>query len=83
MKLIGKDGKEYEVQYAYAPTMSGRCVIQLQDNRSFAEIAEEFEGVENFHLYNPGAGEFDYTGYTEITYMNRNATGVNIQLVKG
>lgn len=83
MKLTGKDGKEYDVEYAYAPTMNGRCVIQLQDDRSFAEIANEFDGVENFHLTNPDTGDMDFTGYTEITYMNRNATGVNIQLVKG
>ena len=81
MKITVKNGKELDVEYAYAPTINGRCVIQLPGDHTFAEVAADFEGVDNFHVID-GTSEYDYSGYTKITYMNRNANGINIQLVK-
>lgn len=82
MKITGKGGKEYDIEYAYAPTINNRLVIQYPGNHTFADVAKAFEGVESFHVTN-GDSECDYDGYTCITYMNRNANGINIQLVKG
>ena len=82
MILTGKNGKEYNVEYAYAPTRDGRCVIQLLDEMTFPDAASEFTGVENFHLSDPASGEMDFSGYTEIVSMRRNNTGINIQLIQ-
>lgn len=83
MTITVKNGKELAVTYAYAPTINGRCVVQLPGDHTFAEVANDFEGVDNFHVVDESSGaEYDYAGYTVVTYMNRNANGINIQLVK-
>ena len=77
-------GTEHEVDFAWAPTFDGKCMIQLLDERRFPEIAAEFDGLERVH-FNDGEAEreYDFDGYTALVGLIRNPNGgIQIQLAK-
>ena len=56
-------GTEHEVDFAWAPTYDGKCMIQMPDERRLPEIAEEFDGIEHIHFVDGEAQrEYDYAG---------------------
>lgn len=77
MKLTTSKGKTYNADWADGPTiMQKALVIQLQDERKLAEIAEEFEGVKTIRRESEKEGNKEWTGYTELLRVSRTIKGV-------
>ncbi len=81
-KITTSKGTEHEVDFAWAPTFDGKCLIQLRDGRRVPEIAAEFDGLEHIHFIDAEAErEYDFDGYTAIVGFFRNPDGgIQIQL---
>lgn len=84
MKLTTSKGFEYTVDWADGPTIiSNALIIQMKDERSIAQIAEEFEGAETIARESENEGNKEWRGYTELLRVARVAPGtVTVALVK-
>ena len=84
MKLTTSKGLTYDVDWADGPTItSSGLLIQLQDSRSLAVIAAEFEGNETIKRESETEGNKEWNGYTELLRVARVMPGrVTIALVK-
>lgn len=84
MKLTTSKGLTYNVDWADGPTItSSGLLIQLQDSRSLAVIAAEFEGNETIRRESETEGNKEWNGYTELLRVARVAPGrVVVALVK-
>lgn len=83
-KITTSKGTEHEVDFAWAPTFDGKCMIQMHDERRFPEISDEFDGLESIHFIDGEAErEYDFDGYTKLVWLIRNSDGsIQIQLAK-
>lgn len=72
MKITTNKGKTYEVNFAFAPTTGGNCMVEIKDTRPMAEIAAEFEGVEKMIREDEDEGNAVYEGYTMLVSIVRN-----------
>lgn len=76
-------GREYDAVFAYAPTMDGKCVIQLRsDDRPLSEIAREFEGADYIERFSAEEGDAGYTGYTQLQAVERQGDAVTITMTR-
>ncbi|MBP3647188.1 MAG: hypothetical protein J6K55_12285 [Clostridia bacterium] len=77
MKLTTSKGLTYNVDWADGPTItSSGLLIQMQDSRSIAVIAAEFEGNETIRRESETEGNKEWHGYTEVMRVARVAEGV-------
>lgn len=82
--LTTDKGKTFDVNWAWAPVGDDDdMILELtREERSMAEIAEDFDGVEHFHKSNENAPpyEADYDGYTKIKSISRNFRKHTVQI---
>ncbi|MBQ9196904.1 MAG: hypothetical protein IJ157_06630 [Clostridia bacterium] len=65
-------GNTYPIDFAYAPTLDGSCMLRLNDeSRPLWEVAEEFDELAWIEKHDPGAGVERYEGYTRLTLVQR------------
>ena len=70
MRTIKTTKGTYEVDFAWAPTFDGTCMIQYADDRRFPEIAAEWDGLGTVHFTDEAAEqEYDWEGYTRLTHL--------------
>jgi len=83
VQTISTGTKTYDVDFAWAPTFDGGCMIQMNDQRRIPEIAAEFDGIEKIHCVDDGAGqEYDWEGYSRLKSITSNNGKVQITLAK-
>lgn len=85
MKLTTSKGNEYTVDWIDGPTItSGAVMLQMQDVRSLAEIAGEFDGLEWLKRESENQGNKEFCGYNVLQHISRMNNGkVQIALIKG
>lgn len=76
-------GNQYDVDFAWAPTIDGACMIRLQDARRLPLIAAEFDGLTEI-TYTDAAAMRAYTwaGYTRLISAVRSDAGVTLKLTR-
>lgn len=81
MRIITTKNKTVEVDFAWAPTADGSCMIQYADDRRLPEIAAEWDGLETIHFTDGAAEkEYDWTGYTRLMQITTPQHG-KVQIV--
>lgn len=70
MRTITTAKGTIEVDFAWAPTFDGKCMIQYADDRRFPLISDDWDGLDTLHFSDGDAEqEYDWTGYTRLTQM--------------
>ena len=84
MKLKTSRGNESTIDFADGPTRtSSALMIQMEDSRSLAVIAAEFDGLELIQRESETQGNKEWAGYTELLRVARvQGDRVVIALVK-
>lgn len=84
MRTITTSKGTYDVDYAWAPTFDGACMIQMHDLRRIPEIANEFDMLEKIVYYDSDLKrEYEWIGYTRIRDLYSKSDGtVQITLEK-
>lgn len=82
-KITTKNGT-HEVDFAWAPTFDGTCMIQYADDRRLPQIAADWDGLDTMHFTDEEAErEYDWEGYTRLTQITTPQAGkVQVTLVK-
>jgi len=83
MQITTNKGKAFDVLYIGAVYRNGnRMMIELGDDRPFAEIATDFDGLDTItreDSIRPGVKEV-YEGFTRLVGMQLNASAGTIRL---
>lgn len=83
MKITTSSGKTFDIQWIWATREDNRLMIELADDKTFAELAADLDGVPVITKTDsdrPNVKEV-YEGFTKLVAMSReNAEGV-IRLV--
>lgn len=88
MKITTSKGKTFDILFiSSGASFRGKALIELEDDRTLSEVAEDFEGVDTITKTDelrPGVSEV-YSGYTRLISVQRNTeTGtVRLMLEKG
>lgn len=72
MTIMTNRGQTFDVNFAYAPTSKGRCMIELKDSRDVSEIAQDFEGLTKISRKSENEGDAVYEGYDVLVSVQRN-----------
>ena len=85
MKLTTSKGKEYDVLWAFGPTIkSGKVMFEMWDSRPLAQIASEFDGLKWLKRESKNEGDATYEGYGVLASIQRtDGNTVMIGLSKG
>lgn len=83
MQIVTSKGKTFDVNYIGTLIRNGnRVMIDIDDDRHFAEIAADFDGLETVTKTDenrPGVKEI-YEGFTRLTGMARNVQDGSVRL---
>ena len=80
MRITTNRGKTFDVNYAFAPTSKGTCMMEILDNRPIAEVAADFDGLETISRESENEGNAVYTGYDTLVSVFRNTAKGTVQL---
>jgi hypothetical protein len=86
MKITTSKGKTFDINHIWEDARNDeRLMIELEDDRPFSKIAEDFEGIEVFEKTDkkkPNSKEV-FTGYTRLVNMSQeNYEGVTRLILK-
>lgn len=83
MQIVTSKGKTFDVNYIGTLILNGnRMMIDIDDDRCFAEIAADFDGLETItktDAVKPGVKEV-YEGFSKLVAMARNAQDGSVRL---
>lgn len=86
MKIKTNSGKVYDIRIIRPDIMrKDRVLIELEDGRTLAEIAAEFDGLESFRKYSEDLdGVYEtYEGFKHLVSISRAESGrVRLTLAK-
>lgn len=71
MTIMTNRGQTFDVNFAYAPTSMGQCMIELKDSRGVSDIAQDFEGLEKISRKSENEGDAEYIGYDVLVSVQR------------
>ena len=81
MRIITTKKGKFEVDFAWAPTFDGTCMIQYSDDRRLPTVAADWDGLETIHFTDEEAEqEYDWEGYTRLTQITTPQPG-KVQLI--
>lgn len=85
MRIITTKKGRHEVDFAWAPTFDGTCMIQYADTRRLPLVAAEWDGLESIHFTDEEAEqEYNWEGYSRLTQISIPQPGkVQIILARG
>ena len=84
MRTITTKNGTFEVDFAWAPTADGDCLIQYADTRRIPVIAQDWDELDSVHFADGTTGlEYDWTGYSRLANIVTMQNGkIQIKLVK-
>ena len=81
MILRTSKGNEYDCRLCYAPTYDDGLMIEIRDNRTFSEIAPEFENLDYVEINELKPTRYD--AYRKLHLMSRTDDIVQLKLYRG
>lgn len=68
MRIVTSKNEEYSVDWIDTPVQDGnRLLLQMRTDKTLAEIASAFDGLEWIERYDENQGDKRYEGYSRLT----------------
>ncbi len=72
MTIWTNRGQTFNVNWAWATEDRGQLMIELKEDRSIGEIADDFDGLVKIERKSEEEGDDTYLGYDDLVGVTRN-----------